>query len=260
MNDGERFDEEGSKRVRQEETLRLGLPFMREMVRQRNEERAPYRISLAERARSLESEEVLMELKEQAKMMADKLNKMIGNEPTREQLVEARDLVRPELLALARGARAFSVHYRRPEPFRVGAAMLVLRKVADGENPWAVMFDANTKVDKSGGASKDGKAWCAEQYLMDRIDESVAQVVTIAVAGEARTDDVSVLRGVQQITLTPCAMCRDRLVYDERLAGEVPIIPKQTEVVTQDVNNLGLQKLQQVGDLHRFHGESVEVD
>jgi cytidine deaminase len=245
-----------------------GLPYMQDIVEKRNVFKKPYRISLADRAEALGEIEKLQELQKRAEEVRSLLLARTGDKPTPEQIEWARDTMRGELLALARGARAFTMHHRVP-PFRVGAAMLALREVSEKDaNPWVIMFSANTKVDDDKKATKEGEKWCAEQYLMDRIteptcpgEEGIKKVIAFAVSGEARSDDVSALKGVEQITLTPCAICRDRMNYDPELTtGEEPIIPLTTEVVSQDINNLGIQKWQKVGEMHGFHGERREED
>lgn len=246
-----------------------GLKFMRKKVRDLNESMEPYRIPIRERAKLLNKEKLLQDLQDYAQNgICQTLFKAFGANPTRDQIQTAREFIRNDLKFIADKARAFAMHHRKPEPYRVGGAMLALRDVAPGENPWVVIFDANTKVNENHEATPDAPKWCSEQHLLDRIkrpedpsEANIYRVITITIVGEARPDDVSGEKGVRQMTLTPCKICRDRMVYDEVLTtGENIIIPGDTEIFTTDANRAWAEKLQTVNDLHKFHGEEVEAE
>ncbi|HCC83424.1 TPA: hypothetical protein DEP96_01085 [Candidatus Uhrbacteria bacterium] len=246
------------------EAERRGRPYMEAIVSERNDFKRRYRESLQDRAEKLGEVEKLRELEQQVAEIRALLLARTGPNPTQLQIEWAQNEVRSELLKLAHGARAFTRHHRVP-PFRVGGAMLALRKVneADG-NPWVIIFDANTKLNEQHEATPDGVKCCAEQNLMYRITEptnpgetGIYRVLSIAVVGEPRADDVS---GMLHGTLTPCAECRDRLVYDPKLTGKAGIISLQTEIVTQSADDVDLNRVDEVEHLHGMHGEKREDD
>lgn len=250
--------EQGIKIETLAQALERGRGYMEALVAERNEIRSPYRETLEERAEKLEQIETLRELQGQVEDLRALLLARTGPNPTAEQIEWAQGEAREGLLKLAHGARAFTRHHRVP-PFRVGGAMLALRAISveDG-NPYAIAFAANTKVDEKHEATPDGKKWCAEQYLADLITEptkpsevGIHKVLTLAVVGEPRADDVS---GMLHDTLTPCAECRERLVYDPKLTGEADIISLQTEIVTQSSDDFELQRVDSVKDIFTLHG------
>jgi hypothetical protein len=126
-------------------------------------------------------------------------------------------------------------------------------KLPLAENPWAVLFDANTKP------SPAEQKWCAEQYLMDRTEggaEKVDRILSFIVAAKPQTDDDS---KVTQVTLTPCKLCRDRM---RTIAEEDPDprITKGTEIITVHAEEPRFKKYQKLEDLYKFHKEYVDID
>ncbi len=256
--------EQGVKIETLAQALESGRPYMEDMVTKRNEFKRPYRESLQERAEKLGEVETLRELQKQVEDLRALLLARTGPNPTPEQIMWAQNEAREGLLKLAHVARAFTRHHRVP-PFRVGGAMLALRKVSEEDgNPWAVAFAANTKVDDNHDATPKGEKWCAEQYLMDLVAEptspsetGIYKILSFGVVAEPRSDDKS---GKLHETLTPCAICRDRMVYDPKLTGQAGILSLETEIVTQSVEDPAAKRIDPVAHLHGMHGESIEVD
>jgi len=137
--------------------------------------------------------------------------------------------------------------------FDVGAVVVGTRTPAkEGDTPWAVLFDANTKP-----TANDAK-WCAEQYLMDRAlgaEERLERILAFVVVAQPQKDDDSQQR---QITLTPCKLCRDRMSHAADSGDGV--ISSETEVITADARETAFRKFQKVKDLRVFHKEYIEVD
>jgi len=251
----------------------IGTEYQHELEQKRateveelNEHMRPYKFPLRDRVKALGKEDLFAELQEYAQTeICDKLNVAFpaGEIPSEAQMVDIRDFARANLKFIAGMARSFAMHHREPDPYRVGGAALVYRNVPPGENPWAVLFDANTKLDKelTPAPSPEGEKWCAEQNLMDRItkpqdssEEGVQRIVSMVIVGEARPDDVSIQQDVKQITLTPCYICRRRMLFDKQLTGgESPILPPDTEVYSIDANHDWRDKYQKVRDLPNFH-------
>lgn len=176
-----------------------------------------------------------------------------------DKLTDIWQRVENDLVGIAADARQFADQYRQ---FNVGATIIGYRNVEPSENPWVVLFDANTKPETVMGAVRKH---CAELYLSDRIDperpemglpeEKMEKALALFLVAESKTDDDS---KKTQITLTCCKLCRDRLWKLSQKAEGVtksPIVTPDMPVVSANVQNLGLRKLQQVQDLHRFHGE-----
>ncbi len=246
------------------QALERGRGYMEDMVAERNEFKRPYRESLQERAEKLGEVETLRELQRQVEDLRALLLARTGPNPMPEQIAWAQGEAREGLLRLAYGARAFTRHHRVP-PFRVGGAMLALRRVSEEDsNPYAIAFAANTKVDDNHDATPAGEKWCAEQYLMDLVAEptnpgetGIYKILSFGVVAEPRSDDKS---GKLHETLTPCAICRDRMVYDPKLTGPAGIVSLETEIVTQSVKDPAAKRIDPVAHLHGMHGESIEVD
>ena len=164
-------------------------------------------------------------------------------------LLEIVSRIRPRLVDLALEARNFAKQYRG---FKVGAVALGIRNVDVGENPWVILFDANTKP------RKNDPKHCAEQYIMDKIHDpkwQIYRIVSFAVVGVPQTDDESLRT---QITLTPCKWCRDRMF--EMTTQQPQIISPRTEVYTADARDPRYHKFQTVGTHHELHGEQLEKD
>ena len=189
--------------------------------------------------------------------LKEKLFEAYGSAPTTAQTLNATKMIIGELISIAKEASVFANQYR---DFNVGGVVLGLRfKNNMAENPWAVLFDANTKPTKDG----DSK-WCAEQYLMDRaesVEEEIDQILSFVVVGEPQTNDDS---KKTQATLTPCKLCRDRMLEiattEDESRNMAFRISLKTEVVTAHIENTGLRKYQRVEDLLTFHGEYAEID
>ena len=244
-----------------------GIRYMQQAVDQTTERAKPFKLSLRDRAKLIGDEKLLDEMHDLIERdIRQPLFSAFGADTSPQNVEKAKILVRDNLLIIAGIARSFAIHHRLPKPFRVGAAILALRNEPSSDgNPWVVMFDANTKLNKDHKPTADGIKWCAEQYLMDRIadpqdldDKEIQRVLTIAIVAEIRPDDKS---GIAHKTLTPCAICRDRMVYDKKLtAGDKPIIRPNTEVYTVDAEKESNQESRDVGKLHETHGETIEVD
>lgn len=207
----------------------------------------PKKLTLDERADTPERTQKLAELMKRAEAIADRLAQLYGSTPTDQEVREASGRVLEDLVALSKDAREFSRQYRG---FTVGAAVLGLRE--GQKNPWAVLFDANTK------AAKEDAKWCAEQYLMDRATgpgEALSRILAFVVVAEPQTDDDSKRT---QITLTPCKHCRDRM--GQLAEGKDAVLSPETEVITADARQTALRKFQRVKDLKVFHREYIEVD
>lgn len=201
------------------------------------------KIPLERRFRSKEMKQQLEHLKAYAKTVEEKLREAFGTAPDQLQIDDATNQVRETLITIAKDASVFARQYR---DFNVGAVVIGLRKTAfPHENPWTVMFDANTKPKSS------DKKWCAEQYLMDRMTGMRLQkVLAFVVVGKPQIDNDS---NVEQVTLTPCKMCRDRMMLKSEETD--PVITSETEVITADLRDPRFRKYQKVGDLQRFHRE-----
>ncbi len=243
-----------------------GVEFMRKRVEESVENAKPYKFPLRERAKYIGDEKLLDEIHDLIERdIRGPLLKAFGENPTPENILQAREFARNNLITIAGVARSFAMHYRLPEPFRVGAAILALRATPKDHNPWAVLFDANTKLNADHKPSQDGVKWCAEQYLLDRISEpqdpgemNIYKVVSVVIVAEVRADDRS---GIAHKTLTPCAICRDRMRYDRKLTGgEEPVLSPKTEVYTIDAEKESNTESRDIDSLHRAHGETIEVD
>lgn len=251
-----------------------GRAYAEEIVEKRNERAKPYRIPVRERAKMLGQQALFEETERYAKQeICDPLFQAFGTSVGEQEIIRARDLMRDELKFVAGCAREFAMHH---SGYRVGVAVLALRHTANStENPWVVLFDANTKLDEAHTATSDGVKWCGEMNSLDRIFEpgdaseaGIYRVVQMTIIGPARTDDRAEARAKRvgkeakrQISLTPCHICRDRMMYDKKLAGgELPIMPPTTEIFSADAEHDWRDKLQYVGDLHAFHGEEIESD
>src|SRR5262249_9525984 len=144
-------------------------------------------------------------LKDEATSIEQQLRRAYQIPPEADDvLYDIVNRIRPRLVNLALDVRKFAKQYRG---FKVGAVAIGIREVWPNENPWVVLFDANTKQKKS-----DPK-YCAEQYIMDKVEDpkwDITRILGFVVVGQPQTDDDS---KTTQITLTPCKMCRDRM-YD----------------------------------------------
>jgi hypothetical protein len=150
-----------------------------------------------------------------------------------------------------------------------------------GENPWRVLFDANTRPEtdegvvvtqrgaKELGRHADVRKYCAELYLSDRVDknkpeqglprEKLDKAVALFVVGEAQVDNDSQIR---QITLTSCKLCRDRLwkmtqPADAEGKPQQSVYSEDMPVISADARNLNNRKWQPINRLHEFHGEQL---
>lgn len=158
-------------------------------------------------------------------------------------------------------AREFAQHY---DNYKVGGVLVGLREpTAADPNPWVIMFDANTKP-----TVYDDKH-CAEQYLMDRAEQAMKEgklksVKAFLIVASPRgipddpvgfMDDVSKMK---QMTLTPCALCRERMTNLAKKKSPV-ISLDATEVITANSRSRDLwsRKYQKVKDLPAFHGEPL---
>ena len=216
-----------------------------------------HKIPFEERAETDEEKGALDPLRTRARSLEKILFNAYGSAPSSKKIGDAMDYVREDLIEVAHSAQQFGKHY---DNFRVGAVILGLwHTEKPSDNPWIVLFNANTKLRK-----QDNK-WCAEQYLMDEVEKpenKISQVLGFIIVGKARADDVSHVHGV---TLTPCKICRDRMMQITK-KSESAVTP-ETEVFTANsenwhgVKNFGLRKIQRVKDLHAFHRENeIEID
>ncbi|MFA7309847.1 MAG: hypothetical protein WC050_02980 [Candidatus Paceibacterota bacterium] len=188
-------------------------------------------------------------------------------EPNDDQMIQyLRDDMRLEnqLFEMALLARGFANHYRRPDPYQVGVIIVGLRHASPGENPWAVMFSANTKPSKN-YIKQCGEWWLFEGALKENGHRTLRRILAIHVVGEPRADDVSGPQGVTQITLTPCKICRDRMwamsLHAPKMvqAKWTPLIVPTTLVKTADYRNLGIRKYFRADELHPFHKEPKAI-
>ena len=208
----------------------------------------PKKLSLEERADTPELQEELRELKKEAKRIEQELFNAFPIARAREMLdVSTSEKILKELVSLAKRSSALADQHR---DFNVGAVMLCTRDItSQNGNPWLIRFNANTKP-----VSTD-KKWCAEQYLMDDLetrDLGIQRVLSMVIVGKPQTDDDS---KIHQITLTPCKLCRDRMLA--LAEAEEPKISYETEIITADIRDTRYQKFQKVKDLPRFHKEGT---
>lgn len=212
------------------------------------------KFTLDQRADSPEKKERLASLHEHVRLLEQKLFEAYPTPLRESKAQDVAERVTQDLLEIARDAREFGKHYGG---YHVGGAALGLREQQHrGENPWVVLFDANSKWPDS-----QTPKCCAEQYLMDRAkDAGVAKILSFAVVAVPRPidgvmsykDDASKR---EQVTLTPCKQCRDNMLkFVEE--GNGFIFP-DTEVITADAESKDLwkRKYQRVKNLHEFHGE-----
>lgn len=214
------------------------------------------KIPIEDRITTPKEHEVYEGLQKDAGYICEKLFRTVRftNDRFREPLP---DTVMNLLVQLAREARTFGRHYGR---YHVGGALVGLRTpTADNPNPWVVIFNANTRPD--GHTRKH----CAEQYMLDDAEEMSAQkklehivaVVVVAPPRDMPADPVGLMDDVslkKQITLTPCEMCRARIMeLTQRPDGLVSA--RDTEIVTARADEPGLRKSFKAGDVPIFHGE-----
>jgi cytidine deaminase len=208
------------------------------------------KLSLEERTATPELRELLEGLNNDARDIEKRLFAAYPVARGRERQ-EASERVLEDLIALGNRARGLSVQYR---DFRVGAVMVAMRTNPKfGENPWIVRFNANTKP------TEHDKKWCAELYLMDEAEapeSDINSILSFVVVATPQMDDDS---KVNQITLTPCKLCRDRMKTMSR--GEGSLVSPDTEVITADARDTRYRKFQKVKDLPAFHKETdLEID
>ncbi|MEK7601342.1 MAG: hypothetical protein AAB480_02320 [Patescibacteria group bacterium] len=210
---------------------------------------------------------------------------------SREQLNEIVLRYEVSLINIASQARGLADSYRK---FDVGGAVIGYqdtrvhkrgenpRYASDvRENPWRVLFDANTRPEtdegivvtqrgaKELGRHSEVRKYCAELYLSDRIDpskpehglseEKLIKAIALFVVGEAQTDNDSKMK---QITLTSCKLCRDRLwkmsqPVDVDGKAQRPVYDEDMPVISADARNLHNRKWQPINRLHEFHGEKL---
>ena len=222
-----------------------------------NREGVVHKIPFENRAETDEQKQALDYLRKRARFVENLIFTSFGSIPSRKRIGDAMDQVREYLIEIAHEAQDFGRHY---DNFKVGGAFLGLRRTEHPwENPWVIMFNANTKQ------RPENSKWCAEQYLMDEIENPknrISQVLGFVIVGKTRADDVSHIHG---ITLTPCKICRDRMLSLAKKPHSA--IRLETEVFTansgsgDDGGRLGLRKIQRVKDLHAFHGErQIEIE
>lgn len=240
-----------------------GREFMEERVTRRNQESRKYVMSVHERAITLGKEELFDELTNYAQReICEPLFKAFNGIFGQREIEKAREDMHEKLKYVALRAREFAMHH---SGYKVGTAILALKKVSGPtENPWVVLFDANTKLDEEKHATPEGHKWCGEQNSLDRVvhpepgDPEIARVVKIVVTGEPRPDDRS---KKPQIVLSPCHICRDRMVYDpELVSGDHPLLPDDTEVYMFDPDIQWREKYSKVGTLHEHQGETIDRD
>jgi len=97
---------------------------------------------------------------------------------------------------------------------------------------------------------------------MDRaatLEERIDKILSFVVVAKPQTDDDSKRT---QVTLTPCKLCRDRMLRsaEEDAGNKPPRISLETEVITANADQTAFRKYQKVKDLLTFHGEYVEID
>ena len=220
-------------------------------------------MSVHERAITLGKEELFDELTNYAQReICEPLFKAFNGIFGQREIEKAREDMHEKLKYVALRAREFAMHH---SGYKVGTAILALKKVSGPtENPWVVLFDANTKLDEEKHATPEGHKWCGEQNSLDRVvhpepgDPEIARVVKIVVTGEPRPDDRS---KKPQIVLSPCHICRDRMVYDpELVSGDHPLLPDDTEVYMFDPDIQWREKYSKVGTLHEHQGETIDRD
>jgi len=240
----------------------------------RGEPPHPLTLSLEERAVSEEQKGVLEHLRDKV----GKLRTHIWQAypiPTYEAARDVTERMDKGLLHIAQLAREFGVHHKN---YHVGALVLGTRMpTEDDPNPWTIMFDANTKLDREGRATPEGGKWCAELNLFDRAEgkgpageeEKMREIYSMIIAAEPRKmeeDPVGLMDDIsrrKQITLTCCALCRARMLKMTSRKNGTRILSENTEVVTARIDsgeNMPLRKYQHVKDLPPFHGEPLPDD
>jgi len=205
------------------------------------------KIPLEERLTTPEDREKFAKLQQRAREVEAMLFRAYPTPSLeRAMTLTSSERVLRELLALANDARDFSRQYRG---FHVGAVLIGLRNTKETkDNPWAVLFNANTKPPK----------YCAEAYVMDELDESrtdIYHALAFVVVAEPQVDDDS---KVTQVTLTPCKSCRTRML--EMSKAENPTVFADTEIITADSRHMGFRKFQKVEDLQHFHKEYTDIE
>lgn len=230
-------------------------PF-KQGLRNDHREHPVMKIPLEDRVTTPEEREVYEGLQKDAAYIREKLHRSVRfmDERFREPLP---DTVMSLLVLLARDARKLGRHYDR---YHVGGALVGLRTpTAEDPNPWVVIFNANTRPD--GQTRKH----CAEQYMLDDAEEMKAKkqlehVVALVVVAPPRKmphDPVGLMDDVsqkKQITLTPCEMCRARIMEMTQQSDGL-VSARNTEVVTARADEPGLRKSFKAGDVPIFHGE-----
>ncbi len=235
-----------------------------------------YRMSLKDRAVSVEQQHLLEELQEEAQAIEQELFQAFPHSVPNEMLKEMiknTPRVRDRLLSLANKARAFGRHYKG---YHVGAAILGIReKKGINDNPFVVVFNANTKINKVGWArSADDIKYCAEQYAIDEARKrGVKEILSfdiVAIPRPKATDPTGFYdedSDKTQITLTPCAACRERMEKISEESDEGPaIVTPETEIATADARHsqsyyagdlelerFSYQKLMPLKSLSEFH-------
>jgi|GEM_PF-1427440 hypothetical protein len=223
----------------------------------RGEKFPDYIVGLRARVKSPEQEEIYVHLERAAEDLKKRLAEAYPEPWTfsPDKLHDVLRIVENELIGIAYEARQLTDHYGG---FGVGTCVIGLRNVQRSENPWRIVFDANTKPTTVMG---EIRKHCSELHAMDRIDPDMQEMgidedkmdkaLAFFVVGQARGDDHSEIK--QQITLTPCKLCRDRLWKMSQ--QENPVISEDMPVVTANANNLALRKSLPVEYLHDFHKE-----
>ncbi len=237
---------------------------------ERGEKLPDYIVRIRARVRTPEMQERYRELEKRVDQLKKRLHEAYPNPETysADKLTDIWQRIESELMEIAAEARNFAEQYRA---FNVGACVVGFRKVQRPENPWVIVFDANTKPETVMGSVRKH---CAELHVTDRIDpakpetglpeEKMERALALFIVGEPQADDDS---KVSQITLTCCKLCRNHLWKLSRPREGVNngnIFTPETPVISANARNLGLRKLQQIKDLHRFHGElppgHIEID
>jgi len=209
-----------------------------------------WKIPLERRADTPEKKELLADLEKRARDIEQRLF-VAYPRATKNEMREASERVLEDLITLAKDAGGLAKSYRN---FNVGGVILGIRPMrTTADNPWKIIFNANTKP-------ADAPKWCAELYMMDELatpENEITQVLAFVVVGKPQRDNDS---GREQITLTPCKLCRDRMLT--MTLGEKPVITPDTEVITANARDTRYRKFQKVRDLHQFHGEQkyIEID
>lgn len=217
-----------------------------------------YIIPLRARPKTPEQQALYVELKEKSAELAKFLFDAypLPFSLADDHLTDIAIRMQPEFFDLAIRARSLADSHRK---FNVGGVLVGLRKCGPGENPWVVLFDANTRQETREPIRKH----CAELHLCDRVDpklpemglpeEEIVKGVALYVAGLPKVDDDS---NKKQVAICCCKLCRDRLwKMTLRKNGKEPIMSPTMPVFTVNPSNRILKKMLPIRTLHGWHNE-----